>query len=169
LKTKPVKYTIIGSRGKLNKIIRDEIKRKSHNKKYNLSGEHTHFDSFNLYTHLKLGYVEPTTKPLIKLNLKAVKTDNNDHNSKLTLKRVNGDSYDTHLVIAIVLATIMAIVASVQILRYGFSGNIVFSILPIFGLIYYYIIDFIANVTFKKLCKKIEKIMTEEGISFQKL
>jgi hypothetical protein len=63
----------------------------------------------------------------------------------------------------------MAIVASIQILRHGFSGNIVFSILPFFGLIYYLVVEVIANVTFKKSCKKIEKIMAEEGISYQKL
>lgn len=168
MKRKAIKYSIVGSESKLYGIIRDEITRKTFEKRYNLSGEYSDFGGFNLYKHIAFGYSEPTTKPLIKLHLKSVNVDKQDLKSNLTLKRVNGESYDIHRAIAIVLGTIMAIAASYQILNYGFMNNILFSIMPILGLGYFLVVEWISNMLFKSLCKRIEEIMNAEGISYLK-
>jgi hypothetical protein len=97
-----------------------------------------------------------------------VNIDKKELKSMVILKRVNGESYEIHRAIAIVLAVIMAIVSSYQILSNGFMDDMVFSILPIFGIVYYLIVEFVANLSYKDLCKKIEKIMNAEGIIYSR-
>lgn len=169
MKNKIIKYTIVVSENKLNKIISDEIKRKTIDKKYNLTGEGSIFGGVDIYKHLHLGYSVPSTHPLIKLNLKFISLVRGGLKNILRLKRVNGKTYDVHRAIAIVLVTIMAIIASYQILSYGFMENIAYSIMPIFGVGYFLVVEFIARVTYKNLCKKVEKIMNAEGITYLKL
>lgn len=169
MKSKIIKYSIAGSESKLNKIINDEIKLETSNKKYNLSGEHSIFGGIDIYKHILLGYIKPSANPLIRLNLNFISSVRGELKNILRLKRVNGKSYDTHIAVAIVLATIMAIVASYQILSHGFNENIVYSIMPVFGIGYFLVIEIIARISFKYLSKKIEKVMDEEGISYQKL
>ena len=168
MKKNVIKYSIVGSENKLNGIIRDEIKRKTIDKKYNLSGEYSNFGGFDLYKHIAFGYSEPSTSPLIILNLKSVNIDKDGLKSEVTLKRVNAESYDLHSAIAIIFATIMAIVSSYQIFKHGFMKNIVLSIMPIFGFGYFLVVEFIAVVSFKSLCKRIEKIMNAEEIIYRK-
>lgn len=169
MKNKIIKYNIVGSENKLNEIIGDEIERKTKNKKYNLSGEQSIFGGIDIYKHIYLGYSEPSTNPLIRLNLNFISSVRGELKNILQLKRVNAKSYDTHIAIAIVLATVMAIIASYQILINGFTNNIGFSIMPIFGIGYFLIIEIIARIIFKNLCKKVEKIMNTEGIVYTKL
>ena len=92
-----------------------------------------------------------------------------DHKNILRLKRVNGEAYDIHRAIAIVLVTILTIVSSYQILRHGFMENTSLSIMPVFGLGYFLIVEIIARIIFKNLCKKVEKIMNTEGVVYTKL
>ena len=169
MKNKIIKYTIPGSENKLNKIIRDEIKCETIDKKYNITGEGSIFGGIDIYNHIYLGYEMPSTNPLIRLNLKLINADDDDIKKFIRLKRVNGRPYDSHRAIAIVLATIMAIIASYQILNYGFKENIAYSILPIFGIVYFLIVELIARITYKSLCKKVETIMRNEGITYHKL
>jgi len=169
LKSKLIKYTIDCSENKLNKIISDEIKSKTINKKYNLSGEDSIFGGIDIYNHILFGYSVPSTNPLIRLNLQFVGLVRGDTKNILRLKRVNGKPYDIHCAIAIVLATIMAIVASYQILNSGFKENLAYSIMPIFGIGYFLVIELIARITYKNLCKKVEKIMAAESITYTKL
>ena len=169
MKSKIIKYSIVGSENKLNGIIRDEIKRNTINKKYNLSGEDSIFGGYDIYTHIPFGYSEPSTDPFIKLNLKFVSSVRGDIKNILRLKRVNGEAYDIHSAIAIVLVTIMAFIASYQILNHGFMKNISYSIMPVFGIGYFLIVELIARFSFKNLCKIIEKIMDAEGINYTKL
>jgi len=169
LKNKIIKYSIAGSESKLNTIILDEIKRETIDKKYNLTGEHSIFGGIDIFKHIHLGYSVPSTNPLIRLNLKFISLVRDGHKNILRLKRVNGKPYDIHKAIAIVLATIMAIIASYQILSFGFMENIAYSILPIFGIGYFLVVELIARVTYKNLCKKVETIMNVEGINYQKL
>lgn len=146
-------------------IIRIEIESK--NKKYNLSGEGSIFGGIDIYKHILLGYVVPSTNPLIRLNLKFISLVR-DKNI-LRLKRVNGRPYDIHKTIAIVLSIIMAIISSYQILSYGFAKNIAYSIMPIFGIGYFLIIEIFAKISYKNLCRNIETIMDKEGITYAKL
>jgi len=169
LKIKIIKYTIDESENKLNEIIGDEIKQKTKNKKYNLSGEQSIFGGFDIYTHIPFGYSEPSTDPFIKLNLKFVGSVRGNIKNILRLKRVNGEAYDIHRAIAIVLVTILTIVSSYQILIYGFTENTSLSIMPVFGIGYFLIIEIIARIIFKNLCKKVEKIMNAKGIVYTKL
>ncbi|VAV86281.1 hypothetical protein MNBD_BACTEROID02-673, partial [hydrothermal vent metagenome] len=111
-------YVLNVSESLLNGIIRDEIKREASNKKYNLSGERTNFGGFVVYKNSMFGYSKPSTNPLIKLHVKCIKVDESNLKSKLILKRVDGESYEIHRAIAIVLAVVMAIVSSYQILNY---------------------------------------------------
>ena len=149
-------------------IIRVEIERDTKNKKYNLSGEDSIYGGIDIYKHKHLGYSEPSKNSLIRLNLNFISSVRGEPKNIFRLKRVNGKPYDTHIAIAIVLATVMAIIASYQILINGFMENISLSIMPIFGIGYFLIIEIIARITFKNLCKKVEKIMTNEGIKFTK-
>lgn len=150
-------------------IIGDEIERKTKNKKYNLSGEQSIFGGIDIYKHILLGYSEPSTNPLIRLNLNFISSVRGEPKNILRLKRVNGKTYDTHIAIVIVLATVMAIIASYQILIYGFTENTCLSIMPVFGIGYFLIVEFIARISYKNLCKKIENIMKAEGIVYTKL
>jgi hypothetical protein len=168
LKKGAIIYVLNVSESLLNGIIRDEIKREASNKKYNLSGERTNFGGFVVYKNSIFGYSKPSTNPLIKLHVKCIKVDESNLKSKLILKRVDGESYEIHRAIAIVLAVVMAIVSSYQILNYGFMDDVMFSILPIFGIVYYFIVEFIAKLSFKNLCKKIERIMNAEEIVYTK-
>lgn len=161
-------YVLNVSESLLNGIIRDEIKREASNKKYNLSGERTNFGGFVVYKNSMFGYSKPSTNPLIKLHVKCIKVDESNLKSKLILRRVDGESYEIHRAIAIVLVVVMAIVSSYQILNYGFMDDVMFSILPIFGIVYYFIVEFIAKLAFKNLCKKIERIMNAEEIVYTK-
>jgi len=169
LKSKIIKYTIDGSESKLHEIIIDEIKRKTIDKKYNLSGKYSIFGGIDIYKHIHLGYSVPSTNPLIRLNLKFISSVRGEFKNILRLKRVNGRSYDIHGAIAVVLVIIMIIVASYQILRYGFMKNISYSIMPIFGIGYFLVVELIARFLFRNLCKIVEKIMNAEGINFTKL
>jgi hypothetical protein len=168
LKKRTITYTINVSESILNGIISGEIKRETFNKIYNLSGEPTNFGGFVVYKHIRFRYSKPSKNSLIKLHIKCINVDESWLKSKLILKRVNGEPYEIHRAIAIVLAVAMAIVSSYQILSNGFMDDIVFSILPIFGIVYYFIAEFIAKLSFKILCKKIEKIMNIEGIIYSK-
>jgi len=168
LKSKIIKYSILDSENKLHEIIFVEIKRKTIDKKYNLSGENSIFGGIDIYKHLHLGYSVPSTNSLIRLNLQFVGLARGDTKNILRLKRVNGKAYDVHSAIAIVLAIIMAMIASYQILNSGFKENIAYSIMPIFGIGYYLVIEVIARISFKRLSKKVEKIMDSERINFQK-
>ena len=168
MKKRAITYTIHVSEDILNGIIRDEIKRKTFSKVYNLSGEHTNFGGFIVYKDILFRYSNPTINSLIKLHIKCIKVDESNLKSKLILKRVNGEPYEIHQAIAIVLAVVMAIVSSYQILNQGFMEDVVFSILPIIGIVYYFIVEFIAKLFFKSLCKKVEEIMKAEGIVYNK-
>jgi len=150
-------------------IIRVEIERDAKNKKYNLSGEDSIFGGIDIYKHIPFGYSVPLKTPLIKLNLKFVSSDRGDIKNILRLKRVNGEAYDIHRAIAIVLVTILTIVSSYQILIHGFTENTSLSIMPVFGIGYFLIVEIIARIIFKNLCKKVEKIMNTEGIVYTKL
>ncbi|RMZ50997.1 hypothetical protein EB822_05230 [Flavobacteriaceae bacterium PRS1] len=169
LKNKIIKYTIDESESKLNEIIRDEIKRNTLDKKYNLSGEDSIFGGYDIYKHIPFGYSVPLKTPLIKLNLKFVSSVRGNIKNILRLKRVNGEAYDIHRAIAIVLVTILTIVSSYQILIHGFTENTSLSIMPVFGIGYFLIVEIIARIIFKNLCKKVEKIMNTEGIVYTKL
>lgn len=164
-----IKYNIVGSENKLNEIIGDEIERKTKNKKYNLSGEQSIFGGTDIYKHIYLGYSEPSTNPLIRLNLNFISSVRGEPKNILRLKRVNGEAYDIHRAIAIVLVTILTIVSSYQILIHGFTENTCLSIMPVFGIGYFLIVEIIARIIFKNLCKKVEKIMNTEGIVYTKL
>jgi len=166
LKKRNVIYAINVSERILNGIICDEIKRETSNKKYNLSGERTNFGGFVVYKNIMFGYSKPSTSPLIKLHVKCLKVDESNLKNMLILKRVDGESYEIHRAIAIVLVVATAIVSSYQILNYGFMDDVLFSILPIFGIVYYVIIECIAKLSFKSLCKKVEKIMNIEEINY---
>ncbi|MBN4084733.1 hypothetical protein JYT89_00160 [Flavobacteriaceae bacterium AH-315-B10] len=168
MKSKIIKYSIDGSESKLNKIINEEIKRETSSKKYNLSGEYSIFGGIDIYKHIPFGFSKPIKNPLIRLNLNFISSVRGELKNILRLKRVNSKPYDTHIAIAIVLATIMAIIASYQILINGFTNNISFSVMPIFGIGYFLIIEIIARISYKNLCKKIEKIMDTESIAFTK-
>jgi len=167
LKKRAIIYVLNVSESILNGIIRDEIKREPSSKKYNLSGERTNFGGFVVYKNSMFGYSKPLN-PLVKLHVKCIKVDESNLKSKLILKRVDGESYEIHRAIAIVLAVVMAIISSYQILNYGFMDDVLFSILPIFGIVYYFIIECIAKVSFKSLCKKVEEIIDAEGIVYTK-
>lgn len=169
MKNKIIKYTFTGSESKLNKIISEEIKRETKDKKYNLAGEGSIFGGIDIYKHIHLGYIEPSKNPLIRLNLNFIGLVRDGDKNILRLKRVNGRPYEIHKAIAIVLAIIMAIIAFYHILRYGFMENIAYSIMPIFGIGYFLIIELIARITYKKLCNKVETIMDVEGITYHKL
>lgn len=169
MKSKIIKYSIDRSESKLNEIILDEIKRETKDKKYNLAGEGSIFGGIDVYKHIHLGYAVPSTNPLIRLNLKFISLVRDGHKNILRLKRVNGRPYDIHKAIAIVLSIIMAIIAFYQILKYGFAENIAYSIMPIFGIVYFLIVELIARITYKKLCKKVNTIMDAEGITYHKL
>jgi hypothetical protein len=168
LKKRSIIYIINVSESLLNGIIRDEIMCETSTKKYNLAGESTNFGGFIVYKNMIFGYSKSSINPLIKLHLKCVKVDDSDLKSKLILKRVDGESFEVHRAIAIVFAVVMAIVSSYQILNHGFMDFVVFSILPIFGIVYYFIVEFIAKIYFKSLCKKVEEIMQAEGIVYSK-
>jgi len=168
LKKRAITYLIQDSENILNGIISDEIKREASNKKYNLSGERTNFGGFIVYKNSMFGYSKPPANPLVKLHVKCVKVDESNLKSKLILKRVDAESYEIHRAIAIVLAVVMAIISSYQILNYGFMDDVMFSILPIFGIIYYFIVECIAKLSFKSLCKKVEEIMNAKGIVYTK-
>jgi len=166
LNKRSIIYIIHVSESILNGIIRDEIMRETSTKRFNLSGEHTNFRGFIVYKTKMFGYSNPSTNPFIKLHISCINVDDSDLKSKLILKRVDGEPFEVHRAIAIVFAVVMAIVSSYQILNHGFMDFVVFSILPIFGIIYYFIVEFIAKIYFNSLCKKVEEIMQAEGVVY---
>ena len=95
LKNKIIKYTIDESESKLNEIIRDEIKRNTLDKKYNLSGEDSIFGGYDIYKHIPFGYSVPLKTPLIKLNLKFVSSvrGNIKKGTKITSKDMDALFY----------------------------------------------------------------------------
>ena len=153
----------------MNEIIRTEIKRKTFDKRNNISGEYSDNGGFDLTNTFSFLYTEPNLGPLVKLNLKSVNSSSDGTESKLTLKRVNGATFNVQFWFILFFIALTLIIAIYQILTEGFKENLGFLTMPIFGILYYLLIELIAEITISNLIKRIEKIMTKEKIKFKKL
>ena len=169
MKEKTVEYKVKGGANRLNEIIRTEIKRKTFNKRNNISGEYSDDGGFDLSNTFSMLYTEPNLGPLVKLNLKSVNSNSDGTESKLILKRINGMTYNLHFWFAVFFITLTIVIAVYQTFSNGINKSLMIFVLPIFGLIYILLIELFANSTISNLIKRIEKIMAAEKIEFKKL
>ena len=169
MKEKTVEYRIKDGANRLNEIIRTEIKRKTFNKRNNISGEYSDDGGFDLSNTFSMLYTEPNLGPLVKLNLKSVNSNSDGTESKLILKRKNGMTYNLHFWFAVFFIALTIVIAVYQTIANGFNKSLMIFVLPIFGLIYILLIELFANSTISNLIKRVEKIMTAEKIEYKKL
>ena len=169
MKEKTVEYRIKDGANRLNEIIRTEIKRKTFNKRNNISGEYSDDGGFDLSNTFSMLYTEPNLGPLVKLNLKSVNSNSDGTESKLILKRKNGMTYNLHFWFAVFFIALTIVIAVYQTISNGFNKSLMIFVLPIFGLIYILLIELFANSTISNLIKRVEKIMTAEKIEYKKL
>ncbi|NRB84932.1 MAG: hypothetical protein HRU49_14365 [Winogradskyella sp.] len=169
MKEKIVEYRIKDGANRLNEIIRTEIKRKTFNKRNNISGEYSDDGGFDLSNTFSMLYTEPNLGPLVKLNLKSVNSNSDGTESKLILKRKNGMTYNLHFWFAVFFIALTIVIAVYQTISNGFNRSLMIFVLPIFGLIYILLIELFADSTISNLIKRVEKIMTAEKIEYKKL
>ena len=169
MKEKKVEYKVNDTANRLNEIIQAEIKRKTFNKRNNLSGKHSEKGGFDIYNTFSFVITEPNFGPFVKLNLRSTNSNSNGTESNLTLKRVNGTNFNFQFWFILSFIVITLIISVYQILEKGFNENYDFLIMPIIGIIYFLIIEFIAEMTIGNLIKRIEKILKTEQIEFKKL
>lgn len=161
-------YKISENADKVIRVIRTELKRKTFEKRNNLSGNVAKNGGLNIYRSLSFFYSEPNFGPLVEINLFSSNTNESETESKIILKRVNGATYKMHFWGAIIFAIISALVSIYLIIKNGFNSIEILA-LPIFGILYLIGIELLADYTIKSLIKSVEKMMMSEKIAHKKL
>ncbi len=169
MKGKTVEYKVKDPANRLNEIIQIEIKRKTFSKRNNLSGEYSDKGGFDLYNTFTLLYTELNLGPFVKLNLNSVDSNNDGTESKLTLKRINGVTFNVQFWFILFFIALTLTISIYQFATNGFNDNFEFLLVPVFGILYFLIIELIAEITIANLIRRIEKIMRKEQIEYKKL
>lgn len=168
MKKKIAEYKIIESAENFYKIVRTELNRKAFGKKFNLSGDYTDNGGVDIYSTISFAVFKPNLGPLVKLNLNCVNTNQNGTESKLTLNRVNGATYKMQFWFMIFFVALTLIIALYQIII-GNDNGFEMLMLPLFGLIYFLIVELFSEFTIGSLNKKVEKMLNSEKFKYKKL
>lgn len=152
----------------MNKLITNEINKTLFRKQYNLSGEFSNDGGFDLYNKVSFITFKPHLGPVVKLNVLCTNSNASGTQSKLTLKRVNGISFYFQFWFSVIFATITAAIGIFMLFKNGPNTAEVLY-LPIFGIVYLFVVNLIADSTTKDLISRIEKILKNENIIYRKL
>ncbi len=167
MKEKIVKYKLFEAPNKLNEIISSEINKNVFKKKYNLSGEYSNDVGINIYNGVSFITFKPNLGPLIKLNVMCSNSNKDGTESSLKLKRINGITFYVQYWFSLIFTGITLSISLYQIITNGFS-KIEILFLPIFGIVYFFIIRLIASSSTDNLISKIENILKAERIKYIK-
>jgi hypothetical protein len=158
-------YTLDENADEVNNIILDEIKRKSLN---NINGEYSINGGINISNRLVFYSLSPNTGPLVKINFSAVNINQNGTKSKLTLKRQNGKTYFLHFYFILFFIVLTCGIAIYQISKSNLTESFSYLIMPVFGVFYLLIIEFISVISAERIIKKIEIIIRKNEITLNR-
>jgi hypothetical protein len=170
LKEKKIEYLIKDENNSLINSINEEIKNSIFQKRNNLSGEISDKGGINIFkTFTFITDVQPNHNPIVKLNLKTVRYDNDLTNRKLILSKVKVGMFGNAFLIFIIFTLLTLGIAIYQIIEYGFNEKMEFLTMPIVGGLFYVVYELISDFAIFSLVKKVEHIMTSLRIEYKKL
>ena len=170
MKEKNIEYLIKDENNTLINSINKEIKTSIFQKRHNLSGEISDKGGINIFkTFTVITDIQPNHNPIIKLNLKTVHYDNDPNNRKLILSRVKEGIFGNAFLIFLIFTLLTLTIAIYQIIEYGFNEKMEFLTMPIIGTLFYVVFELISDFVIYNLVKKVENIMTDLRIEYQKL
>ncbi|SDY07739.1 hypothetical protein SAMN05444411_1204 [Lutibacter oricola] len=170
MKEKKIEYLIKDENNSLINSINEEIKTSIFQKRNNLSGEISDKGGLNIFkTFTFITDVQPNHNPIVKLNLKTVRYDNDLTNRKLILSKVKEGIFGNTFLIFIIFILLTLSIAIYQIIEYGFNEKMEFLTMPIAGGLFYIVYELISDFVISNLVKKVENIMTDLGIEYKKL
>ena len=150
--------------------INEEIKTSIFQKRNNLSGEISDNGGLNIFkTFTFLTDVQPNHNPIVKLNLKTIRYDNDLTNRKLILSKLQTGMLGNAFLIFIIFTFLTLSIAIYQIIEYGFDEKMDFLMMPVAGGLLYVVYELISDFAISNLVKKVENIMTDLGIEYKKL
>lgn len=168
MKKRIIRYNIKAPANHLNKIFSKEIKLKTLDKRYNISGKYSDNGGFDIMSTFL--YFEPqfNTDSFVKLNLKCVNSNTEGTESLLTLKSLKSRSINTHFWFAIALIVLPIIIVLFQLIINGINESIILLVIPAFGFLYVLLLHFYVDDN-SHLVSRIEKMIKAERIDFEKL
>jgi len=170
LKEKNIEYLIKDVENTLINSINKEIKANIFQKRNNLSGEISDTGGINIYkTFALITDIQPNHNPIVKLNLRTVRYDNDLTNRKLILSRVKEGIFGNIFWILLIFTLLTLGIAIHQIIEYGFNEKMEFLTMPVLGGLMYVIYELVSDFVIYSLVKKVENIMTELRVEYKKL
>lgn len=170
MKEKDIEYLIKDEDNTLINSIFEEIKTNIFQKRNNLSGEISDKGGINIFkTFTLITDVQPNHNPIVKLNLRTVRYDNDLANRKLILSKVKEGMSGNTIWIFLIFTFLTLSIAIYQIIEYGFNEKMEFLTMPIFGALMYVIYELISDFAVQSLVKKVENIMSNLSIEYKKL
>lgn len=161
-------YKIHENSIRLNQIIVSEINKNVFKKRFNLSGDITNSNAFEVYNCVSLIVFKPNLGPLIKLKVNLENANNNKTESVLKFERINGLSFYVQYWFSLIFTSITFIIGLYYLITTGID-NIQSLLLPTISFIYLSIIKLIANSLTKGLISKVESMLKTEKIRYVKL
>jgi hypothetical protein len=145
------------------------IEKKIFEEEYNLSVSLSKSSGIEIYQYRSSVSLTPNFGPLVKLNMTCVNISEDALFSKLIVKRVSGQTYKAHFWLGLILTLLTLLIVIYKISRDGISESLEFLIMPMFFLLYLLIIEFSSIRIKEKLRRGVERILSKEGIRFEKL
>ena len=161
-------YKLFASGDKLNEIVSSEINKNVFKKRHNLTGEISYDGGIEIYNSASFVMFKPNLGPLVILNLSCSNLNAEGTESKLKMKRTDGLTFLIHYWFSLIFAVVTFGIAIYYMSVNGFD-KLDPLFLPIFGLIYNYVIRLIAKGTTSYLISKVEKMLSTEKIKYKKL
>ncbi|EAZ94787.1 hypothetical protein FBBAL38_10122 [Flavobacteria bacterium BAL38] len=161
-------YKIYENSIRLNQIIVSEIKENVFKKRFNLSGDITNNNIFEVYNCVSFIVFKPNLGPLIKLKVNLENVNNNKTESVLKLERLNGFTFYVQYWFSLFFTITTFIISLYYLITTGID-NIQSFLLPTISFIYFSIIKLITKSLTKSLIFRIENILKIEKIKFLKL
>ncbi|WP_370091255.1 hypothetical protein, partial [Winogradskyella sp.] len=156
------KYHLFENKERFHKSLMDEINRSVFKKKFNISGESVN-GGFEVYNSVSFILFKPNFGPIIKLRVTYLGINEIESESIINLKRVNGMTFYAQYWFSLCFAILTLGVCTYQIVFNSYK-DISIIMLPVFGIIYFLIINLIANNSVNSLKSRIEKILKTEKI-----
>lgn len=167
MKNRIFKYRLFENTEKFDKTITSEIYKSVFKKKFNLSGERVD-NGIEIHNSVSFMVFKPNLGPIIKLRVTYSNLNEIESESNLNLERVNGMTFYTQYWFSLCFAILTLGIACYQLIFNNYK-DIAIVMLPIFGIIYFLVINLIAENSVNSLKSRIEKILRAEKIKYKKL
>jgi hypothetical protein len=167
LKSTIFKYRLFENTERFNKTITSEIYESVFKKKFNLSGERVN-NGIEIHNSVSFIVFKPNLGPIIKLRITYSDLNEIESESSLNLERVNGMTFYVQYWFSLCFSILTLCIASYQLIFNNYK-EIGIVMLPIIGILYFLLINLIAESSVNSLKSRIEKILRTEKIKYKKL